>query len=147
MPLFVPTDALSLDHSRRIGGSAALFDMDDQDSLSRAVREALYQASSTDEGAWIRDVAKKGPTPNIRLQEVSAYCALLGRDAHAGLEGLGALERHVARYPWEQEVVDRARHVASLLRRSDLDSALRTLESWRDETVQRLKLRLENLSP
>jgi nucleotide-binding universal stress UspA family protein len=136
MPLVVPTDIVDLSWSERFGDSSRVYEPD-----AAATREALAQAARllSEQGAADEFVVDPpGGVDNVRMQEARAYGLLLMGNAGGGIEVLGRVLRYEPRYPWEQELVQRAEEMRSLVEKGRADEAVRRLEAWRLESLTAL---------
>lgn len=131
MPLFVPSDYVTLSFSSRIGGGTRFYDVDELAALQQAISAGL---AATAESEPLRVIASKSATKNARLFEERAYARILLGDldsASADLEVAAASEVTV---PWVQDIIDRANLIRGLLRTDGPGGVERQLATWRDYT-------------
>lgn len=141
MPLFVPSSNVVLSWSERIGGGARKYYGFDEDALATAIAAAMEGMGSEDD-ALVEIVGRDDPAShNRRLHEVVGYARLLQGDTTGAQEPLARAAAGVGRAPWEQEIIDRARLVSSLLEEGEPGEAVRQLDRWRDQTAGALGLR------
>jgi hypothetical protein len=138
MPLFIPSEVISLNWSDRFGGSSRIYDFDDP-ATSEAIRQAAAQMQAEAESKSLL-LDPPGGADNVRMQEARAYGLLLEANAGGATEVLGRVERYEAKYPWESALVSRAAEVRSMLQAGRTGEVLRRLEAWREETMKVLDI-------
>ncbi len=136
MPLVVPTDVVDLSWSERFGDSARVFDPSTpatQDTIAQAANLVAERALT---GEVVVD--PPGGAENVRMQEARAYGLLLMGNPGGAIEVLGRVLRYEPRYPWEEELVRRAREMRSLVSDGRVEQALHQLEAWRSDSLTAL---------
>lgn len=130
MPLFIPSDVVTLSFSARVGGGTRFYDMDETAAMQNAISAALASAL---ESQPVLVIASKSATRNPRLFEARAYARVLLGDLDAAMADLA-----VAKASRSQDVADRATLIRGLLDNDDTAEAVRQLARWRDETCAAL---------
>lgn len=136
MPLVVPTDVIDLSWSERFGDSSRVFEpgtTSTRDALAQAAKLVSEQAAA---GELLVD--PPGGADNVRMQEARAYGLLLSGNEGGAIEVLGRVLRYKPRYAWEQDLVQRAQTMQTLLREDRAEEAVHRLEGWRSESLTAL---------
>ena len=128
MPLFVPSDAVVLSYSQRIGGGSKKYEAADYDELSSAIASG-FRDLPTDDDELHRLVEIAAGSPNVRLLEAAVRSQVLLGD------GVGALDmiRRATGAPtgsgWEREVISRLDALAKTLDDKGLDDAVQDIDA------------------
>jgi len=142
IPLYVPTDVVDLSWSERFGGSSRVFDARELPAASEAVAQAANQvnAEATTQGVLLDP---PGGAENVLMQEARAYGLLLEGNSGGAVEVLGRVLGYEPRYPWEEELVRRAREMRSMIENGRTATAVSQLETWRRESTSALGISLD----
>ncbi|MCP3881391.1 MAG: hypothetical protein GY701_23820 [Sulfitobacter sp.] len=131
MPLFVPADHLTLDHSTRVPHGSATFGLDDEAAFASAMSLAISLLPSQTEALDLIAAS---------TSEESAYAAFLLGD-HKQAERMLVEPFHPNDdRPFVHHSRMRREEVLHVLRSAGPDSARRLLWSWRDHTAASLGL-------
>jgi hypothetical protein len=128
MPLFVPSDAVVLSYSERVGGGSKKYDPANLEGLLRAISSGFRDLPSED-GELRRLVRLATGSPNVRLLEAAAYGQVLLGNQVAALDVINQVVDATTRYDWEQEVVDRVARFGGTLGKRGLEAATRELDA------------------
>jgi hypothetical protein len=141
MPLFVPSDVVTLSWSERIGGGARKFHKNDEDALNAAISSAIGDLGVEEDA--LGEFVSRGTSinGNRRVDEVVGYTHLLLGDVSSAQESLARAEVGTAAIAWEQEIIDRVRNIIRILNESGPDRAVAQLDRWCEQTVGALGLR------
>lgn len=134
MPLFVPSDHVTLDFSQRVRPSGR-FGLDEPELLAEAIRSALAGVES--EATYLQRWATQNPA-----DEAGAYAlVLLGRESEAAAALADARDRLVEDgRTWALHNAERIATVESVLREGGLAGTQALLAGWRDQTARSVKL-------
>lgn len=139
-PLLAPLDGvIDLSWSDRFGGASMTYSVESPglvNAISGAASEAAVCARN---GSLL--LAPPGGADNIRMQEARAYGMVLSGNPLGALEVLRRVQRYDATYLWEDELLERAKSVESLIEAGRLDEVTQQLDLWRRENCDRLGLR------
>ena len=133
MPLYVPTDVVDLSWSDRFGGPSHLFHPNEaatRDALSEAAAQVVREAAS---GALL--LHPPGGADNVRMMEARAYGLLLDGSPGGSVEVLRRVLRYEAHYPWQQELVERAQGMLSIIEAGQVGEALDRIQVWRRDSM------------
>jgi hypothetical protein len=130
MPLFIPSDHLTLNFSSRVGGGTRFYDMDEHTALQQAISTALATTEATEP---LQVIASHQATKNPRLFEGRAYARILLGDLDAAAPDLS-----VAAASEGQDTADRATLIRGLLGSDGTPGVVRQLACWRDMTCAAL---------
>jgi len=135
MPMFVPSDVVSLSFSSRVGGGARIYDTDEPAALHQAISAGLAATTAAEP---LRVIACTSVTKNARLFEERAYARILIGDLDSASADLAAAAASEVTVPWVQDIVDRANLIRELLESDGEVGVTRQLASWRDYTCAAL---------
>lgn len=138
MPLFVPSDVVTLSFSSRVGGRSRFYGMDEPAAMQQAVSEALAAALKPEP---LQAIASRLVTKNASLFEARAYARILLGDPEAASADLRIAAASRVTAPWVQEIVDRANLMAGLLESGSPADAVHQLGRWRDDTCAALGIK------
>jgi hypothetical protein len=136
MPLVVPTDVVDLSWSERFGDSSRTFDPTREEAQGALVQAAELISRQSADGEVVVD--PPGGADNVRMQEARAYGLVLKGDVAGAIEVLDRVHRYQARFAWEEELVQRAGDMRSLIAGGRLRQAVQRLETWRSGTLAAL---------
>lgn len=128
MPLFEPSEVITLSWSHRVGGGSNLIDSDDRDAVVAAVRTALDEIE--DEAAALQRMAECATTMNLRVEEVAGYARIYLDDIQGAQLRLDAAQQEVDGPQWLLDVTTRMRQVDRLLADRGSDAAKEQLDEW-----------------
>lgn len=133
MPLYNPSPTLSLSWSQRVGGGARLYDPRHSDATA-ALTWAMDKAQAEAQVGLVV-VDSPGLVDNAASMEVRAYGRLLEGDQHSASEVLGRVLRYDAKYPWQKELLVRAREMKAAIDNGRPDRVLQRIGSWRHQNL------------
>jgi hypothetical protein len=136
MPLYTPTDHLTLDWSERVPNGATTLDPNGP-TTADVVRSAIDRVER--EFADYR-LDPKADGKNVRLQEDWAYALLLEGRPRDASKLLRRVTDADTTYAWVQELVDRASGMRDLIETGRVDEAKARLAEWRLTSLDALGL-------
>ena len=139
MPLFEPSEVITLSWSHRVGGGANLIDSDDSEALTAAIVTALGHVDGED--AALLRMAEQPKSQNLRVEEVASYARIYLDDIQGALARLSISKQHLGGPQWLLDVAARMRHVAAVLADRGRDAAIDQLDQWSGQTATRLGIR------
>ena len=151
LPLFVPTETIHFNYSKRITPKIGQWNADDPnlvDALTAAIRNEgipFFDAVSTlkDAADFIRPmlVPNVSGYVNPHSQEALAYTLIKLNDVPGALAVLSQMQKTLTKstVEWELAIAARARTVEQKLLESPA-TALAQLDTWKDQTIRQLKL-------
>jgi hypothetical protein len=140
MPLFVPSDHVTLDYSRRVGGGGAKYYGDQPTELTAALKEAVADPPS--EAAEIQRVIDAAArNDDLRPLEAAMYALALMGDYRGALRRAERLQTVEASTEWVREVLRQAAAFAELLRTGESSQVSHFLDHQIAQTAGALGLR------
>ena len=119
LPLMVPHNGvLKLTWSNRVGGASTTYSEDSRDLaavISLAASEALWHSRA---GSVL--VEPHGGADSLKMQEARAYGFVIQGNVANASELLRRIGNYNLRYPWEMELLERTKAIASLLQSARL---------------------------
>lgn len=152
LPLFVPTDTIRLNYSRRISLGSGQWDADDPnliDSLTRAIRmDAIPFLNAMSTLREVADFIRPMVIPDVDgyvspyYQEALAYVLVKLNDFRGALAMLHQLQSNLYKptAEWEFAMLSRARVVERNLTKNVCE-VLKQFEVWESETLKNLKIK------
>jgi hypothetical protein len=140
MPLYVPSSAIDLSWSERVGGGTRVWDTDA--AGARAIAETEQSVAGAARAADSVLLRPPGGADNVRMQEARGYGLVLEGASDAAVEVLGRVCRYDAKYPWERDLVARASEIRSLLLADKSSDVLDRIAGWRAATALTIGVRL-----
>jgi hypothetical protein len=142
-PLFVPTGALDLSFSKRVGPAGAVDDKDD-DELRARIRSAADDLPSADHALRALADLDLG-TGNARIFETAAYAQLILGAETRSADSLSQA-RHLPRLgdepAWVDEMFARMATIENLISDGSSDEARTRLGMWASKSATNLRLAL-----
>jgi hypothetical protein len=146
MPLFVPTENVTLSWSERIGGGSRKFDEHDENALADAISGVVAELKTED--IALNEIIARGTSikANRRVDEIVGYAQIIIGDTSAARKTLARAGTGATQSDWESEIADRVEIVVRTLERSGREQAIDLLDQWCDQTANALGLRRSSRS-